>query len=163
MIFVFTRNMETPRLEGGRINLDAPRFDQSTFLGRAKHFFTVTDPRNILHTAKELDDAKELLLQYRYKETVLFYFVLTFNLSLFNQNLSFAHRQKKEPSGTTDAQVWKSKKVYESAFHPDTGEKMFIIGRMSAQVPMNMSICGCMLTFYKLVSVVKLFLLLRSI
>lgn len=65
--------METPRLEGGRINLDAPRFDQSTFLGRAKHFFTVTDPRNILRTAKELDDAKELLIQYRYNETVLFY------------------------------------------------------------------------------------------
>ena len=97
------------------------------------------------------------------KQYCFYYFVLTFNLSLFNQNLSFAHRQKKEPSGTTDAQVWKSKKVYESAFHPDTGEKMFIIGRMSAQVPMNMSICGCMLTFYKLVSVVKLFLLLRSI
>lgn len=72
MIFFFTRNMETPRLEGGRINLDAPRFDQSTFLGRAKHFFTVTDPRNILRTAKELDDAKELLLQYRCEETVLF-------------------------------------------------------------------------------------------
>lgn len=64
--------METPRLEGGRINLDAPCFDQSTFLGRAKHFFTVTDPRNILRTAKELDDAKELLLQYRCEETVLF-------------------------------------------------------------------------------------------
>lgn len=65
--------METPRLEGGRINLDVPRFDQSTFLGRAKHFFTVTDPRNVLRTAKELDDAKELLIQYRYNETVLFY------------------------------------------------------------------------------------------
>lgn len=67
--FFSTRNMETPRLEGGRINLDAPRFDQSTFLGRAKHFFTVTDPRNILRTAKELDDAKELLIKYRYEKT----------------------------------------------------------------------------------------------
>ena len=57
--------MEAPRLEGGRIDLDAPRYEQSTFHGRAKHFFTVTDPRNILRTAKELDDAKELLLKYR--------------------------------------------------------------------------------------------------
>lgn len=63
--FPSLRNMETPRLEGGRINLDAPRYDQSTFLGRAKHFFTVTDPKNILRSAKELDDAKELLLKYR--------------------------------------------------------------------------------------------------
>ena len=63
--FPLLRNMETPRLEGGRINLDAPRYDQSTFLGRAKHFFTVTDPENILRSAKELDDAKELLLKYR--------------------------------------------------------------------------------------------------
>lgn len=119
--------MESPRLEGGRINLDAPRYDQSTFLGRAKHFFTVTDPKNILRSAKELEDAKELLLKYR---------------------------QKQEPAGTTDAQIWTAKKVYESAFHPDTGDKMFLIGRMSAQVPMNMSICGCMLTFYKSTSAV---------
>lgn len=63
--FPLLRNMEMPRLEGGRINLDAPRYDQSTFLGRAKHFFTVTDPKNILRSAKELDDAKELLLKYR--------------------------------------------------------------------------------------------------
>lgn len=107
--------------------MSAPRYDQSTFLGRAKHFFTITDPRNILRTARELDEAKELLIKYRHK---------------------------KEPSGTTDEQIWRAKKVYESAFHPDTGEKMFIIGRMSAQVPMNMSICGCMMTFYKSTSAV---------
>lgn len=64
--FPFSRTMEALRLEGARINLDAPRYDQSTFLGRAKHFFTVTDPRNILRTAKELDEAKELLIKYRY-------------------------------------------------------------------------------------------------
>ena len=62
------RKMESPRLIDGRINLDAPRYDQSTFLGRAKHFFTITDPRNILRTAKELDEAKDILIKYRYNE-----------------------------------------------------------------------------------------------
>ncbi|EDO27855.1 predicted protein, partial [Nematostella vectensis] len=83
---------------------------------------TVTDPRNILRSAKELEESKQLLIKYRRGE---------------------------EPKGTSDEQVWWAKKTYESAYHPDTGETMFILGRMSAQVPMNMTITGCMMTFYR--------------
>jgi hypothetical protein len=57
--------MESQRLPGGRIDLHKPRYDQSTYLGRAKYFFTITDPRNILHSGTELDRMKQLLIKYR--------------------------------------------------------------------------------------------------
>lgn len=42
-----------------------PRWDQSTFEGRARHFFTTTNPLNVLASDEELDKAKELLDQYK--------------------------------------------------------------------------------------------------
>ena len=48
-----------------RINIDSPRFDQSTFLGRAKHFFEITNPLNLLATDAELEEAKVIVENYR--------------------------------------------------------------------------------------------------
>ncbi|KAL5111388.1 Sideroflexin-1 [Taenia crassiceps] len=104
------------------INIDKPRYDQSTYIGRAKHFFITTNPLNCLKTSKQLDEAKTIVQKYKAGERI---------------------------PGLTEDQLWKAKQTYDSAFHPDTGEKMFILGRMAFQVPGNMTITGFLLTFYK--------------
>lgn len=108
------------------INLDEPRYDQNTYMGRAKHFFVTTNPLNILASNKQLDEAKKAVESYRTNKTL--------------------------PANMNEEQLWKAKYLFDSAFHPDTKEKMFFIGRMSAQVPCNLLITAGMLTWYKTTS-----------
>ncbi|XP_058399877.1 sideroflexin-2 isoform X6 [Diceros bicornis minor] len=103
-------------------DIDAPRWDQCTFLGRVKHFFNITDPRTVLLPERELDWAKVMVEKSRMGVV---------------------------PPGTQVEQLLYAKKLYDSAFHPDTGEKMNVIGRMSFQVPGGMIITGFMLQFYR--------------
>lgn len=53
----------------GRINLDSPRWDQSTFLGRFRHFAEITNMLLSLKSDHQLNEAKNLLELYRFTLT----------------------------------------------------------------------------------------------
>lgn len=107
-----------------RPDLSQPKYDQSTFLNRARHFFLLTNPLNLFVSEAQLEHARSIVLANR-----------------AGCDQAYA--------GLDDEALWRAKYLYDSAYHPDTGEKMFLLGRMSAQVPMNTLITGGMLTFYR--------------
>ncbi|XP_046808115.1 sideroflexin-2-like [Lucilia cuprina] len=90
-----------------RIDVDKPLYDLSTFAGRFRHFAWMTDPRTVIVSSDKLMQAKQFVENYR---------------------------QGKEPAGTTSEKVKYAMKLYNSAFHPDTGELQNFCGRMSFQV-----------------------------
>lgn len=104
------------------INIDKPRWDQSTFWGRFRHFASITDPRLAVASQGELESAKTLVSDFK---------------------------RGMIPRGTTIDQVWRAKHMCESAYHPDSGQLMNTFGRMSFQVPGGMAITGLLLQFYK--------------
>lgn len=48
------------------IDLSKPRWDQKTYMGRAKHFIYLTNPLNILASDNELDEAKKIVDAFKY-------------------------------------------------------------------------------------------------
>ena len=78
-----------------KINLDAPRYDQSSYWGRARHFFITTNPLNLLATSADLDAAKQKVDSYK----------------------------RGELTNVSEDEIWAAKHLVDSAFHPDTGKE----------------------------------------
>ncbi|KAL0097651.1 Tricarboxylate/iron carrier [Phycomyces blakesleeanus] len=99
------------------LDLSKPRYPQSTYWGRVRHFINVTDPRTLFVTKSQLEGAKHLLTDYQ-----------------------------TNPSPNADPEaLWKAKKIIDSTLHPDTGKPIFLPFRMSCFVPTNMILVAGML------------------
>uniref|UniRef100_A0A8C4ENK5 Sidoreflexin n=1 Tax=Dicentrarchus labrax TaxID=13489 RepID=A0A8C4ENK5_DICLA len=88
--------------------LGRPRYDQSSFLGRLRHFIDIIDPSTLFVSEKGLKECIKLLDDYK---------------------------DGKLPPGVSDLQLWEAQKIKQAIIHPDTGEKIFMPFRMSGYVP----------------------------
>ncbi|XP_046870802.1 sideroflexin-5a isoform X4 [Hypomesus transpacificus] len=84
------------------------RFDQSTFVGRFRHFLDVIDPRTLFVSEKSLQECLDLLDHFHHGTL---------------------------PTGVTNAQLWQAQKIKQAILHPDTGDKILMPFRMSGYIP----------------------------
>ncbi|VDL79680.1 unnamed protein product [Nippostrongylus brasiliensis] len=85
-------------------NPDQPRFDQSTFYGRLRHFAGITDPFIAFTPTADLLKAKSLMDKCRYKSTPAVVFWQWANQS-FNALVNYTNRNAKSAMTTQDLLV----------------------------------------------------------
>lgn len=99
-------------------DLTKPYYDEATYEGRVRNVLDKIDTRLLLVTDAELQRCQRLLEEFK---------------------------SGKRAKDVTDADLWQARRVVEGIIHPVTGEKMFIVGRMSAFVLVNMPVAAGML------------------
>ncbi|XP_003488177.1 sideroflexin-2 [Bombus impatiens] len=107
---------------GERIDIDKPLWDQSTYIGRLKHFAFITDCRMIFVNDQKLREAKQFCDDYK------------------RGNI---------PPGTRMSDVIRAKQLRDGAFHPQTGELVPVVTRLSFQMPTSVILTASMLACQK--------------
>ena len=99
-------------------NLLEPQYDQSTYLGRLKHFVDITNPMNLFTSSEHQELAKNKVLEYQQ---------------------GFVDKK------LTKEQYWNYANLYKATYHPDTNEQIFLPFRMSSYTPTNIPVVAMML------------------
>lgn len=86
-------------------------YDLNTYFGRFRHFMELTDPTTLLVSDKQLDEAKRVI--------------------------ATVQGQKPGWEAVPVDEYYRSHKYVSSTFHPDTGNKVFMPGRLCAFIPTN--------------------------
>ena len=100
--------------------LSGSMHDLNSYWGRVAHFFDMVDLRNVLVSDAELRASQAALADVRAGRA---------------PPAAFA----------SDAQLWRAKRTVDSAIHPDTGEAIPLLFRMSFFMPSNLPITAGML------------------
>ena len=98
------------------------RYDQATYYGRFRKMLDVVDPRTLLCSRQDIDDAVGLLKDFethRRQQRQM--------ESLPNQGDSKSTSNHR----FDDAELWQAKKIIDAVFHPDTKEMLPKPFRMS--------------------------------
>lgn len=53
-----------------QLDLSKPRYDQATYVGRAKYFFETANPLNAFVSSKRLEEAAKLVKGYKWDDRV---------------------------------------------------------------------------------------------
>ena len=107
-----------------------PRFDQSTFSGRLRHFMDVVDPRTLFTSKRKLQESVKLIDDFKSGK-------LQVGASVSNR------------------QLWEAQKIKQAILHPDTGEKILMPFRMSGFVPFGtVTVVGLLLPNQTLAQVI---------
>eukprot|EP00916_Digyalum_oweni_P025413 GHVL01041877.1.p1 GENE.GHVL01041877.1~~GHVL01041877.1.p1 ORF type:complete len:341 (+),score=44.53 GHVL01041877.1:62-1024(+) len=93
-----------------KFNPDGAEYDQSTYTGRLRRFFNMINPLLLLPSDEEVLKEKSKIELYR---------------------------QLGENCGYSSEELWKSKRLVDSAIHPDTGEILGKVFRIAMFVPVN--------------------------
>ncbi|EGV60569.1 Sideroflexin FSF1 [Yamadazyma tenuis] len=101
----------------GPVPLPDSRYDLSSYWGRVKHCAEISDPTMLLNTSSDIKRAKLMIWEYR---------------------------NGVRPEMTPE--LWRAKKVLDSAVHPDTGDTVMLPFRMSSCVLSNLVVTAGMLT-----------------
>lgn len=116
------------------VDLSKPRYDQSTFLGRLRHFVELIDPRMLLASQQDLAEAKSLVQDYEKQRA-----------SSSSGWLVGKATATKDFSERDADRLWHAKYLLDATFHPDTQEPVLLPFRMSAFVPVNLFITAGLL------------------
>ena len=120
-------NVLCSRMGEKRLNLSDSQYDQETYLGRVQHFVKLTNPLNLTLSGFVSPTIRPQLLRRNNYVTILW---IVFSDEELTRARSVVEAYKNgENLGLTPTQLWEAKYQHDSAYHPDTGKKMFLPGR----------------------------------
>lgn len=101
-----------------KFSLKDQKFDQTQYVGRLMTMFDLIDPRTLFVSDERLQECVAMLKAF-------------------------------EATGSngqhSDGELWEARKIVDATIHPATGDKMMIVGRMSAFVPVNLPVAAGMM------------------